>query len=338
MSGTHSGRRCQLVVLLMFLAAILCSAITARAEDPYPRKAFKLMVPWSPGGGTDRSARAFAPVLAKYLGQPVGIINVDGGGGWVGWAQAAKWTDPENDHDLAYVNLPHILSFLDPRLKRTETLDSFGWLALHTVDPCIWVIRENETRYRDVEGFVEYVKENPGKVTFAVSGVGGDDHLGAVAGLRALEEKYGGPLKVTFTYSNGDGERIAALLGGSADVLGGNVAYYIAYAMEAQMKPICVLAKQRVRDMPTVPTLAEYAGKPIVVSAARYLAVAKNMPEYKRKILLDAVQKAYADPEYIITCNKMGDVVQYVTGEDLRKQLEEFKALAESVAYWKDAQ
>ena len=83
------------------------------------------MVPWNAGGGTDISARVLSPFLSKELGVPVQVVNIGGGGGWVGWAQAAKWTAPKDEHKLAYVNLPHVLSFFDPRLKRKETLENF---------------------------------------------------------------------------------------------------------------------------------------------------------------------------------------------------------------------
>ena len=83
---------------------------SASAQSKFPSKPVELVVPFKPGGGTDRSARIFAPFLSKELGVPVKIINVAGGGGWVAWAQMAKWDASKDDHKIGYVNIPHVLS------------------------------------------------------------------------------------------------------------------------------------------------------------------------------------------------------------------------------------
>jgi len=304
----------------------------AAAADKWPDKAMKLVIPWKPGGGTDRSARVFAPYLAKELGVPVNPVNISGGGGWVAWAQMAKWESPADDYMIGFGNLPHILSLLDPRLKRKETLEDFGWITLHTFDPCIWAVREGDERFQSLKELIAYIKANPGKVTFHVSGVGGDDHLGAAAALKSIPG-----LKVNFLYSNGDAERIAAVLGKTSDVCGGNVAYYINYALEAKLKPIAILNDKRVKGMPTVPTFEEVTGKKVISYAARCIVGPSNLPSEKKQIILDAVKRAAENPEYAMKAMNMGDVVDLRTGPELKKLLDQAKELAQSVSYWKDA-
>ena len=320
-----------LVVSFMFFG-LTVGLKHANAAGIYPSKAIQLIIPWKPGGGTDRSARVFAPYLSKALGVPVNVVNKGGGGGWVAWADMAKWKAPADEYMLGYANLPHILSYLDPRLKRKETLESFGWLTLHTLDPCIWAVREGDERFQTVKDFVNYIKKNPGKLNWHLSGVGGDDHLGAVAALKAL----GGDLKVNFLYANSDAEKISALLGKSSDALGGNVAYFIPYALEAKLKPLVILNDTRVKGMPTVPTFKEIFGKDVSCYAARFLVSAPNLSEDKKKILFDGITRAANDPEYVMKHTKMGDVVDLRSGEKLEQLLNQAAQMAKSVAYWKE--
>ncbi len=307
---------------------LVMSIQEAIAADKWPDKPMQLVVPWKPGGGTDRSARALIPYLAKELGVPVTAVNIAGGGGWVAWSQMARWSAPKDEYMIGYVNIPHVLAFLDPRLKRTETIESFGWLALHTFDPCTWLVRWGDERFPDLKAFIEYGKKTPIKIN--VAGFGGDDHQALVAAQKKLPG-----FKSINVYSNSDAEKIATTLGGETDAIGGNVPYFISYVLEAKLRYLCVFHDERMRQIPSVPTFEEVTGKKVYAHVARAIVSPPNLPEEKRQILIKSIKRTFENPEYQMLTNKMGDIVMFKTGAELKKFLEDDVKLAKEVAYWK---
>lgn len=320
-----------LVAILLSASGLICGARSAKADDKFPSKAFELIIPWAPGGGTDRSARVFAPYLAKELGVPVSVVNKAGGGGWVAWSEMARWKASKDEYKLGFANLPHIFSLLDPRLKRTEKISDFGWVCLHTFDPNMWVVREGDERFQSLKELLAYIEKNPGTVTMQASGVGGDNHMSGVAALRAA-----GNLKVNWLQANSDSEKVASLLGKTSDVGATNVAYYIPYVLEGKMRPICIFAAQRIKEFPTVPTFNEIVGKEVIGYAARFIVCAPDLAEKKKDILLNAVIKAANNPEYVMKSIKMGDTIDIRTGDKMYEMIKQAEKMAKEVAFWKE--
>ena len=135
-------------------AATTASALFApgliKGQGAFPSKPVQLIVPFAPDGGADRTFRLFAPYLSKELGQPVNVVNIEGGGGWVAWQQMAKWDPQDDDHMIGTINFPHLFSYLNPRVGRQETTDNFNFLAWHSLDPCVWAVRAEEDRFDDL--------------------------------------------------------------------------------------------------------------------------------------------------------------------------------------------
>jgi tripartite-type tricarboxylate transporter receptor subunit TctC len=322
----------KLAVAIGTASAVALASPAVNAQGKYPSKPVQLVVPFKPGGGADRTMRLFAPYLAKELGVPVNIVNIAGGGGWVAWAQMAQWDPAKNDHMLGLVNLPHVLSLLDPRMKRRETLKSFNFLAWHSLDPCIWAVREGDERFQSLKEFLAYVKANPNKVIMSSTAVGSDDHMGI-----AFAEKNIPGFKVRKVYANGDGKKIQEVIGGHTDAVAGNVGYYIPFMMEAKLKPIAVLSLERSPNLPSVPTFFEVTGLKNVSYAGRTLVTAPGMPEAKRKILLDAMKRAMNNPEYIIREIKNKNPLLFKEGKDLWDTLGQSEKIVMDVKFWEAA-
>ena len=136
----------KIILILSTVSFLISSAIAA----DFPKGPVELVVPWKAGGGTDRSARIFAPFLAEELGVPVNVVNISGGGGWVAWGQMAKWDPKKDDHKIGLVNLPHVFAYLDPKMKRTETVGDFNFIGGQTYDPCLWLVRADDERFTGV--------------------------------------------------------------------------------------------------------------------------------------------------------------------------------------------
>jgi len=312
--------------------AIAVSANAVVAQEKYPSKPVQIVVPFKPGGGADRTMRLFAPYLGKELGVPVNVVNIGGGGGWVAWSQMAQWDPKKDDHMLGLINLPHVLSLLDPRMKRKETLKSFNFLAWHSLDPCIWAVREGDDRFQSLKEFIDYVKKNPNKVVMSTTGVGSDDHMGI-----AFAEKFIPGFKVRKVYANSDGKKIQEVIGGHTDAVGGNVGYYIPYMLEGKLKPIAVLSTERSPNLPSVPTFLEVTGLKNVSYAGRTLATAPGLPETKRKALLDGIKAAMNNPEYITKEIANKNPLLFKEGDALWNTLLDSQKAVEEVKFWEMA-
>lgn len=309
-------------------AAAVFAPNVARAAD-FPNKPVSLMVPFSPGGGADRSMRLMAPYLAKELGQPVTIENIDGGGGWLGWSEMAKWDPEADDHKLGCVNLPHVFSYMDPRMQRKETLDSFNILCWHSYDPCIWAVREGDERFQTLREFLDHAKANPDQLVISSTGVGSDDHMGI-----AYAEKFLPDFKVRKVYSNGDSKKIQEVIGGTTDAVAGNVGYYVPFMLEAQLRPICVLHTERWPELPSVPTFKEVTGKENVSYAGRTIGAAKGLAPEKSQIYLDALRRTISNPEYIVAELANKNALTFMEGEELQARLKSSADRVAEVKFW----
>ena len=318
-------------VVSIVAATVIAATVAVKAvrAAEFPNKPVQIVVPFKPGGGADRTMRLFAPYLAKELGVPVNVTNIAGGGGWVAWTQMARWDPKKDDHKLGVVNLPHVLSLLDPRMKRKETLESFNFLAWHSLDPCIWAVREGDPRFQTFKGFLNYVKTHPNEIVMSTTAVGSDDHMGI-----AFAEKFIPGFKVKKVYANSDGKKIQEVIGKHTDAVAGNVGYYVPYMLDAKLKPIVVLSLERSPNLPSVPTFFEATGLKNVSYAGRTLATAPGMSEKKRKIYLDAIKRAIDNPEYVMREIKNKNPLLFKEGKKLWATLNESKKMVERVKFW----
>ena len=317
-------------VSILTAAAIFAGVfVNSAIAQKFPSKPVQIVVPFKPGGGADRTFRLFAPYLATELGVPVNVTNISGGGGWVAWSQMANWDPAKDDLKLGVINLPHVLSLLDPRMKRKQTLKSFNFLAWHSLDPAIWAIRENDERFQTGKEFIDYVIANPDKIVMSTTAVGSDDHMGI-----AFAEKFLKGFKVKKVYANGDSKKIQEVIGGHTDAVAGNVGYYVPYFMDAKLKPIFVLSLERSPNLPSVPTFFEVTGLKNVSFAGRTLATAPGLSDTKRKIYLDAIKRAIENPGYMAKEAKNNNPLLFKQGDDLWKTLNELKSMVQKVKYW----
>ncbi|MDH3699887.1 MAG: tripartite tricarboxylate transporter substrate binding protein [Alphaproteobacteria bacterium] len=326
-----SVKKSQPILSVLAGALIVSGALSsiASAADKFPNGPVQLVVPWKPGGGTDRSARTFAPYLAKALGVPVNIVNISGGGGWVAWAQMAKWDAKKDDHKIGYVNIPHVFAYLDPKMKRKENINTFNFVSGATVDPCIWAVREGDERFQTLKQFIDYVVKNPNKVIMSTTAVGSDDHQGI-----AYAEKFIKGFKVKKVYANNDGKKIKEVLGNHTDAVAGNVGYYVKYMLEGKLRPLAVLDTQRSTYLPSVPTFFEVTGLKNISVAGRTLVVAPGLDQKKYQVIADAVKAALADANYAVKEIKSHNGLWPVSGDKLKATLTTTTERVKKVKYW----
>ncbi|BCV25908.1 tripartite tricarboxylate transporter substrate binding protein [Gelria sp. Kuro-4] len=311
-----------LTVLVSVLIAALVAGCSSQptAQEPagqekkgettgeqYPNRPIQLIVSYAAGGGTDVGARLLTPYLEKKLGQPVTVVNVTGGGGWVGWTQLAQ-AKPDG-YTIGYINIPNmIIGYLDPAMKRKDNLESFAPIANHVLDYTVFAVRK-DSKFKDIDELMNYAKAHPGELSATSTGIGSDEHIS----LLELERKAGAKFQMVQT--KGFAECLTQVLGGHVDVLLGNVGEVVGPARNGDIRVLAVLSEERSKYLPDVPTLKE-KGIDVVSFAARGIAAPAGTPQEVIDKVAEAIQEALENPEHQKKMEELGLALKYMDGDE----------------------
>ncbi|MEK9661119.1 MAG: hypothetical protein VW644_05210, partial [Alphaproteobacteria bacterium] len=215
---------------------------------------------------------------------------------------------------------------LNPEMKRKETLESFNFLAWHSYDPGLWLVRWDDDRFQTLEEVIEFAQKEP--LVVSVGSHGGDDHVGMAYAMKAVP---------AFKQSKLLFSKIQQILGKSSDMVAGNVGYYISRVMERKLRPVAVLHDEPWILLPSVPTFQEVTGQPNITYAGRTLATANGLSEDKRAVYLAAIKRVMDNPEYQAKERANRNFLMFREGDDMWKLLRAGQAVAENAAYWEAA-
>jgi tripartite-type tricarboxylate transporter receptor subunit TctC len=246
------NRRNSLRALSALAAAALCGP--AAAQQAWPTKTIRIVVPFPAGGGYDFVARGIAQKLAESLGQPVVVENRAGANGNIGSESVAK-AAPDGYTLLLGGIGPQALSVaLYPKLPY-DPLKDFAPITLAAGQPNLLVIRPTLPA-KTLAEFIDFAKANPGKISFGSAGNGSGQHFGLEqlkldAGINALHVPYKGAAPLH-----------AALLGGEIDAAFNIIQLPMPQVRKGELRALGIASKKRSALAPDVPTMAEL-GHPI---------------------------------------------------------------------------
>ena len=203
------ARRSILATMLAAMAAG-AGARSAGAQDRYPSKPVRLVIPFPPGGGADAVARPLAPLMTETLGQPIVLDNRGGANGNIAAEIVAK-ASPDG-YTLLLANSSLTISGGLYRTLPFNPLADFTPISLVGVTPSLLAVNPSVPA-RTVKEFVELAKARPGKLSYGSSGIGSTMHLGA-----ALLQSMAGLDMVHVPYKGG-GPAIADALSGQTDFI-----------------------------------------------------------------------------------------------------------------------
>ena len=258
---THAHTRRLLLATGLTLAAgaaIALLAPSAHAQDAWPSKPMRIVVPFAPGGTTDILARAIAPELSKVLGQSVIVDNKPGAGGNVGADLVAKAAPDGYTFLMGTVGTHGINKSLYAKLPYDPQKD-FAPVTLVAGVPNIMVMNTELAKrlnIRNAAEFVTWAKSNPGKLNMASSGNGTSIHLAG-----ELFKSRTGVFMTHIPY-RGSGPALMDLVGGSADVMFDNLPSALPHIKGGKLTAFAVTSAQRSSVLPDVPTVAEAASLP----------------------------------------------------------------------------
>ena len=166
----------KLLPALCGLAAAFASA--ALAQDAYPSRAVRMLVPNAPGSSIDTMSRIVAAKLGDVLGQPVFVENRDGAGGLIG-VEAGKNAKPDGYTLICASNGSMIIAPLLRKNIPYDAIGDFAHVGSFAVTPNVLIVHP-ELPVKSVKELIEYAKANAAKINMSSAGVGSQSHLSGV--------------------------------------------------------------------------------------------------------------------------------------------------------------
>jgi tripartite-type tricarboxylate transporter receptor subunit TctC len=274
--------------LALVLLAALCFAVTgtAHAQDKYPSKPVRVLVPYAPGGATDLIMRVIGEQMRVSLGQSFVVENKPGAFGIVAVEEMSR-AKPDG-YTLFVGNVS--TNAITPALFANKLKISFDKDVVSVgriADlPSFVIATAKDFPPKRLAEFVDYAKQRPGKVRFASAGVGSFPHFDMeVLAQRAGLDMIHLPIKA------GAAGMINDLVSGDAQVAFINVATTAGMVKAGNLRPLAVVAEQRLAEYPEVPTMTE-AGYPGVGTLHWQSMLA---PAGTPREIVVTLQKAMAD-------------------------------------------
>ena len=249
-------------------AALSIAAPHVRAQT-FPSKPIKLVVPYSPGGGADTTARLIAPKLQEALGETVVIDNRPGAGGVIGDDAVAKATP--DGHTLLIGAFAHAVNPSLLAKMPFRTPDDFAPISLLVTVPELMVITPSHPA-KTVAELVAMAKAQPGKLFYASSGNGSAQHLAAeLFKLRTGTDIGHVPYK-------GGAPAVADVAAGHVPFYFGNMSSALPQARAGRVRALAVTSPERSPAAPDVPTLAQGGVKDCEISEWNALLAPAGTP------------------------------------------------------------
>lgn len=294
------------------VVALTAGSVAATAAEPFPNKEIRFVVPWNAGGSNDIAARQLAQ-LASEQGVKVIVENVPGATGSIGMTKVAN---AEPDGYTIGMGTSSTLALIAQGLTPLKN-EQFAPIARVTLDPLVLLVPAGAP-YTNLEGFLEHVKKNPGKVSIGTPGNNNLNHIFAVmtgraAGADIIAVPYTGGSKVVADLS---GKQIhAAVLKPSESK---------AQIDAGLVKPIALFASERLQSLPAVPTFKEkghdvFPYGPLVQMA--YIVAPAATPPAIREKLTQIFNTAIQSAKFKASAEGAGAVVDNLTGVALQREI-----------------
>ncbi len=307
------------MVRMVTIGMLMAIAGAAAAQQAYPTKPIRFIVPFPPGGSTNIAARIIGQKLNESLGQSVIVDNRGGGNTIIGTEAVAKSAPDGYTLLLATSTLaiqPHLIADLPydafKDLAPVATLTKSEYiLAVHPSVPA-----------NNLQEFIALAKSKPGQLNYATSGAGGPQNLAGelfniLAGVKIVHIPY-----------KGGGPAFIDLVAGQVQCAFNNAINVLPHYKTGKLKALAISGEARAAAMPQVPTFTEgglpgfnvrnwfgivvAAGtpKPIIEKLAAEAAKIMTMPDVREKFASQGVEPFFSNPEQFAALMK-SDYVTY---------------------------
>ncbi|MEI7568180.1 MAG: tripartite tricarboxylate transporter substrate binding protein [Alcaligenaceae bacterium] len=323
---TLTRPRSALLALIAFVSALTVAGLSspAQAQANYPDKPIRVVVPYTPGGGSDTNARMLAQPMSTILGQPIVIENKPGASGVVG--AMAVLQSPADGYTVFYDSFAYAVNAVMRQLPFDPIKDMIP--VSQAINMPLILVVPASSPFKTVKELVDFAKANPNKLDYGSYGAGGAAHLAAEmlqrdAGIQWVHVPYKGGAQAI------------------ADVLAGRLAGYFSNPITAlphvksgKVRPLGTTGATKMEALPDVPTFEELGYPGFQVVEWNGFFVAKGTPAHVIERLAKAIHEAAKDPVVKARMESMGIEPVGNTPEQfstfLQGEIKQWRALVQS--------
>jgi len=226
---------------------VMSFATSVAAQQNYPARPVRIVVPFSPGGGGDTIARKIAARLSERTGVTVVVDNRAGASGNIGAELVVK--SPPDGYTVLSTSSTYGIQAAIGKTPFDPVNDITPVVALTRSHPLL-VVTPN-SQFRTMRELIDFAKKNPGKLTYGSAGIGAIAHMN-MEGISALAG-----IRLTHVPYKGSSQALADLMGGNIDVTSGIPVIIGPMARAGRVRVLVTGAPARHPSLPDVPTLAE---------------------------------------------------------------------------------
>ena len=293
-------KKISLACVMFLFAAVFLG--TAPAQESYPSKPIKIVIPLGPGSGNDVVTRILSESLEKDLNTRIEVEYKAGGGGGVIGADFVANSKPDGYtlgtlHNSVFTNAPVFTTVPYDPIKGFTSIARLGAgsIVLVVNAPAPW---------KSVEEFLDHAKKSPGKATCGTTGTATVGNLD----LELLKAAAG--LEITHVpYKAGSGPNIAALLGGHIECAMQLWPVLVNHVRGGKLRPLASVSP--LREFPNVPTFTQKGFPSVNLEVWFGFFGPANLPANVMAKLVPAFEKALKDPGNVAKLEKIGWSVQY---------------------------
>jgi tripartite-type tricarboxylate transporter receptor subunit TctC len=285
------------LLVLASLAMSFIAAPAAQAQDAWPSRPLRIVVPLAAGGGTDALARVVALKLAAKFGQPVTVENRTGAAGNIG--AEAVFRAPPDGYTMLFTQPAPLAVNKALYGKLPFDPEQFVPIALVSLQDIMLAVHP-KVPANNLQELIAYAKANPGKLNFGSSGAGSAPHLAAelfksMAGVDIVHVPY-----------KGSAESMTATLGGQVDMTFFAFSSALPNAKAGKLRAIAVGGKKRNAALPGVPAIAEVLPGYVASSWTAMVAPPGTPPAIAQK-LQQAMAEVVKMPDVLSRMLEAGD-------------------------------
>jgi tripartite-type tricarboxylate transporter receptor subunit TctC len=322
-----------LVVLGIFAVSFaLVTPMSSYGQDAasfYKGKVISFIVPYSPGGGYDAYARMVATVLEKKIGATVVVNNIEGGETYV--AQNKIYNGKPDG--LTLLILDGMVSTLnqlskDPKAKAVDLM-KYEWIGRMSSEQGA-ILLSAKSPYKTIDDLKKATRVKFGGTKGSSVSIIGCTFL-EVAGIKG---------EVIQGFGGSSGEALAAMRG-ELDGFGNSASSAVKFAEQKELVAFCIMSDKRSPLMPNVPSIGELIRLnaeqenwvdrlETILSMGRVIVTTPGAPKERVRFLQNAMKEILTDKEFVKSADKLKRPIDYLSGDDAKKNVVKVLALPES--------
>lgn len=271
---------------LLTALTTLTGTLPALAQEAYPTRPIRLIVPFAPGGPSDIVARILAPKMTATLGQPIIVENRAGAGGLT--ALEALGRAAPDGYTLAYCAIsPLVFAPATPSGPLRDVVPVIGLM-----DTPVLVLAHPSFAPGSFAAMLAAARASPGRLRWATSGQGTVGHM-VLAQIRAAAG-----VDITHIPYKGGGQQLTDALGGQFELLSSNVAaQQLQYVRQGRLKALAIGSPVRLPVLPDVPTLTELGFPDANLVSTFGLFAPRGVPPERLLLVNSVINDALRQPD-----------------------------------------